>query len=168
MPISVTAPAHARRLAPPLTRLVNAALALESARAGEIVIVLTDDDALRKLNRRYRKIDRATDVLSFAYEPAGPLPALALGAAASGARRTISGDLVVSLDRAHAQARRYRVTPGRELARLVIHGALHLAGLDHHRVAERRHMREREERALAATRASIAALDRALKSPPRA
>ena len=168
MAVSVTAPAHARRLLPPLTRLVNAALALESAHAGEITIVLADDATLRGLNRRYRKLDRATDVLSFAYEDATPTPALALGARAAGGRRRVSGDLAISLDRMQEQAGRYRVTPGRELARLVIHGALHLAGLDHHRVAERRHMRASEEKALSGARTSIAALDRVLRSPRRA
>ena len=118
---------------------------------GEISIVLSDDRALRVLNRRWRGIDRATDVLSFSYEdgpkPKGPL---------------VHGDLVISMERMEAQARRYRVTRGAELARLVIHGTLHLAGLDHHRLAERRTMRAAEEAALRAGRAAIRALDRTL------
>jgi len=160
MPVTVTPPM--RGLAAPLTRLVALALAPEHARAGEITVVFADDAALRDLNRRYRKIDRATDVLSFDYDDPSPTPALLAGAGAG--RREVSGDLVISLDRMRAQARRYRVSEGRELARLVIHGALHLAGLDHHRAAERRHMRAREEHALARGRAAIDALDRALAS----
>jgi probable rRNA maturation factor len=165
MPVTVTPPL--RGLAAPLRRLVALALAPERARAGEIAIVLTDDAALRDLNRRYRRIDRATDVLSFDYDDPSPTPALLAGAGAGRGRRDVSGDLVISLERMHAQARRYRVSEGRELARLVIHGALHLAGLDHHRLAERRHMRAREEHALARGRAAIAALDRALSHMPR-
>jgi len=168
MAVSVTTAGSARGLAAPLTRLVSVALALESTRAGDIAIVLTDDATLRDLNRRYRGIDRATDVLSFSYEDATLTPVLSLGARTGRGRRLVSGDLAISLDRLAEQARRYRVTRGRELARLVIHGALHLAGLDHHRVAERRHMRAREEQALAAVRAPITALDRVLGRSARA
>ncbi len=75
----------------------------------------------------------------------------------------MDGDIVVSLERVAAQAKRYRVTPGRELARLAIHGALHLAGLDHHAAAERAEMRRCEARALRACGAPrIRTLDRAL------
>ena len=140
MPISVRSPRSAARLTAPLGRLIRATLALEGRRAGDVTVVLTGDAELRELNRRWRGLDRATDVLSFSYDGA---PA-----------RAVSGDLVISLDRLAEQARRFRVSRGEELARLVIHGALHLAGLDHHRAAERRHMRARERAALAALRAS--------------
>jgi probable rRNA maturation factor len=154
MPISVARPDGAQRfttrLAPALRALVRVALALEGKRAGEIAIVLADDAALRELNRRYRGIDRATDVLSFGYdEPT-----------AGGA--TVDGDLVISLDRVAEQSRRFRVTRGEELARLVIHGALHLAGLDHHETRERAHMRRREEQAMRAARADVRRLERVL------
>lgn len=135
----------------PLATIVRTALALESLRPGDIAIRLTDDAELRELNRRWRGLDRATDVLSFSYDGEGR-PAMP----------RVNGDLVISLDRLNEQARRFRVTRGRELARLVVHGALHLAGLDHGRAAQRRHMRAREEAALRAARAPIAALDRAL------
>jgi probable rRNA maturation factor len=165
MAVTVTPPL--RGVTAPLTRLVALALAPERARAGEIAIVLTDDAALRDLNRRYRRIDRATDVLSFDYDDPSPTPALLAGAGVGRGRRDVSGDLVISLDRMRAQARRFRVSEGRELARLVIHGALHLAGLDHHRLAERRDMRAREEHALVRGRAAITALDRALAGAGR-
>ncbi|HEY2956080.1 MAG TPA: rRNA maturation RNase YbeY [Candidatus Eisenbacteria bacterium] len=127
---------------------MRAALAAEGRRAGEIGVVLAADAELRALNRRWRGIDRATDVLSFEYgERDG---------------RRVSGDLVISMDRVGEQARRFRVTEGRELARLAVHGALHLAGLDHARPGERRHMRLREDRALRAAAAAVRALERAL------
>lgn len=151
MPISVGSPRSASGLTRPLAALVRAALAPLRLRPGDIAIRLTGDAELRELNRRWRGLDRATDVLSFSYEdgnrPAGP---------------RVSGDLVISLARAEEQARRFRVSNGAELARLVIHGTLHLAGLDHHRAAERRAMRAREEAALVAARSAIAALDRAM------
>jgi len=153
MPLTLDGDVRAAARAP-LAALVRAALALEDLRPGDITIRLTHDAELRELNRRWRGIDRATDVLSFSYDGDG-----------RPAGRTASGDLVISLDRLAEQARRFRVSPGRELARLVIHGALHLAGLDHHRAAERTHMRSREERALRGARTAIAALDRALAAP---
>lgn len=172
MPISVESPRSAARLSPPLRALLRGALALEHARPGEIAIVLADDVRLRELNRRWRGIDRATDVLSFGYdEPApgrrrAPRPARTAPRPREGAPVPVSGDLVISLDRVRAQAKRYRVTPGRELARLVVHGALHLAGLDHHRTDEREHMRRQERRALRGVSAHVSTLDATLLEQP--
>jgi probable rRNA maturation factor len=151
MPVSVVSPRSLTGLARPLSTLVCAALALEGRRPGEVAVVLTDDAQLRDLNRRWRGLDRATDVLSFGYD--------------DGQGEVADGDVVVSLERARAQAQRCRVTEGRELARLVVHGALHLAGLDHQSAAERRRMRAREERLLRGAREEIAALDRGLGAP---
>jgi probable rRNA maturation factor len=138
---------------------VRAALAAERRRPGEIAVVLTDDTTLRALNRQWRRIDRATDVIAFAYDERDPAP---------GTRATqVNGDLVISLDRVRAQARRFRVSEGCELARLAIHGALHLAGLDHHRAAERKAMRAREEAVLAACRRPVRELERAMTRPKR-
>lgn len=153
MPISVAAPSELKRLAAPLGELVRETLAAEGRRAGEIHLELTGDAEIRALNRRWRGIDRATDVIGFAYdEGPGPFSARARP-------RAVNGDLVVSLPRVTEQARRFRVTPGAELARLVIHGALHLAGLDHQRAAERRHMRAREEAILRRARPLARRLD---------
>ena len=156
MPISIASPRNAGRLGPPLRAIVRAALALEGRTAGEIAIVLTDDATLRALNRRWRHIDRATDVISFGYDERDPIPR------ARGDR--VNGDLVISMDRVAAQAKRFGVTPGRELARLAIHGALHLAGHDHRRPAERKKMRAREDAALAKCRSAVTRLDREMNS----
>jgi probable rRNA maturation factor len=157
MPISVASRASGGRVPQALTAalgaIVRAALAAEDRRPGAIAIVLARDPELRELNRRWRGIDRATDVLSFPYADAAG---------------RIDGDLVISLDRLAAQARRYRVSRGSELARLVVHGALHLAGLDHGRAAERVHMRRREGAVMRACATPIRALERALERPPGA
>ena len=132
----------------PLAALVRAALAGEGRKPGELGIVLTGDAPVRELNLRWRGLDRATDVLSFGYdETPGTI---------------VNGDLIVSMDRVAEQARRYRVTRGRELARLIVHGALHLAGLDHKTSAQRRRMRAREARLLKAGATHVRALERAL------
>ena len=119
-------------------RLCQAVLAGEGVARAEIGFVYGDDAALRALNARFRQTDRATDVLSFTYEdgldPRG--------------ERVLSGDVAVSVPRVVAQAKRFRVSLGRELARLLTHGALHLCGHDHVKVGERRIMRARERRHL--------------------
>jgi probable rRNA maturation factor len=148
MPVSVVDARRRRGLASPLRALVHAALALEGRRPGEVAVVLADDATLRELNRRWRGLDRTTDVLSFGYD--------------DGTGEVADGDIVVSLERVEEQARRFRVSRGRELARLVAHGALHLAGLDHARAAARRAMRAREDRVLRAGREVVSALDEAL------
>jgi probable rRNA maturation factor len=146
--ISIADDRVSRSIAAPLRALIRATLAIEGARAGEIGVLLANDAPLRALNRQWRGIDRATDVISFPYF-----------VGKRGQVRLVAGDLAISMDRAFEQARRYRVTRGRELARLVIHGTLHLVGHDHHRLAQRRIMRAQEARALRAARDTIRALD---------
>ena len=158
MPISVRSPRSLASLAPALRALVRAALRSEGRRAGEIGLLLADDATLRRLNRDWRGLDRATDVLSFGYDEARA--PRSLGARFARRSAPIHGDLAVSMDRVRVQARRFRVTPGEELARLVVHGALHLAGYDHRHAAERRDMRRREDRALRAASAPVRALAR--------
>jgi rRNA maturation RNase YbeY len=85
------------------------------------------------MNRTYLRHDYATDVISF------PL----------GEGDAVEGELYVNLDRARVQARRYGVSPTRELMRLVIHGTLHLVGFDDGREEERERMRMREDQYLA-------------------
>jgi probable rRNA maturation factor len=135
----------------PLRAVVRAVLLLEKRRAGDIAVVLTDDEELRELNRGWRKIDRATDVISFAYDEHEP----------DAATRPVTGDLVVSLDRVESQAKRFRVSRGTELARLVVHGTLHLCGHDHAKPGERTRMRAREGGALRAARRLAKRLDAA-------
>ena len=155
MSVTLTAPRGLGRLAPRLRALVLQVLRDEGRRAGEIAVVLSDDELLRQINRDWRGIDRATDVLSFAYDEREP----------DAATRPVRGDLLISMNRVHAQAKRYRVSPGSELTRLVVHGTLHLCGHDHARAGERTHMRAREESAMRAARATVTAFDRALSGP---
>lgn len=155
MPITIDAP---RGCAAHLRALVRDVLRGEGRRAGDIAVVLADDATLRRLNREWRGLDKATDVLSFAYDEHEP----------DAATRPVTADLVISMDRVREQARRFRVSEGAELARLVIHGALHLCGHDHMKPAERRAMRAREEAAMRRARATTTALQRALaRSLPR-
>lgn len=164
MPVSVSAPRRLARLAAPLRALVARVLRAERRRAGEIGLALSDDALLRQINRDWRGIDRATDVISFAYDEGSPGSLPGVAPAANGRRSSppVRGDLLISLDRMRDQARRYRVSQGRELARLVVHGALHLCGHDHVQSAARRRMRSREATLLREARAEARALDRIL------
>ena len=90
------------------------------ARDGEASLLLTDDDALRQLNRRWRGQDHPTNVLSF---PAADMPA--------GKGRKQLGDIAVAFETLTREAREAAKTPADHLAHLVVHGILHLLGLDH-------------------------------------
>ena len=102
-----------------LRRAVLATLARAApAVVGDITVVLAGDRAVRKLNRTFRGIDRATDVLSFDI--------------GDGLKRGEPfGDVVISVDMARRQAREYGATLREEVARLLVHGTLHLCGYDH-------------------------------------
>jgi probable rRNA maturation factor len=90
----------------------------------ELSIALVGNAEIRKLNAKFRQKDYPTDVLSF---PAGKeLP--------TGVR--LLGDVVISVERAQAQARQRGRTLNEEIATLLIHGVLHLLGYDHERSAK--------------------------------
>jgi probable rRNA maturation factor len=93
--------------------------------------LITGDAELRRLNREFRGKDEATDVLSFPVARALP--------SASGL-----GDLAISLARARKQAREFGHTTEQEVAVLMLHGVLHLLGMDHE--SDRGHMARAEKR----------------------
>jgi len=109
---------------------VRKVLGSEGIRRGEVGVVFHDARASRAMNRRYLRHDAVTDVISFPLEHAGT---------------ALEGEIYVNLDRAREQAREYGVSFPQEVARLVIHGALHLAGYDDRTRRERAHMAERED-----------------------
>lgn len=101
--------------------------------AQKVKLILCSNAAIRKLNRQYRNMDRATDVLSFTYNDPDLL-----------------GEIYISLQKAGTQARDFGVPFDEEMARLVIHGFYHLLGYDHEKPSERRVMEEKERKALKA------------------
>lgn len=98
---------------------------------GAVHCILTGDMELAALNERFRAKQGPTDVLAFPYDPAQ----------ASG----VHGDVYVSLERAAEQAAARAEPPGREVWRLFVHGALHLAGHDHDTAERDQAMRELQE-----------------------
>lgn len=125
-----------------LARFGRAVLSALGRSRWNMSLLIVDDAAIRRLNRQWRRIDRATDVLSF---PAGEDPGRLLG------------DVVISAPRAAAQAKRYGVTTTEELHRLLVHGILHLMGYDHVTPKGRREMRALEADLLRAPRGGLRA-----------
>ncbi len=121
-----------------------------------VSIRLCDDEAIHEINREYRDVDRATDVLSF---PTVNYPAgLTAGQADKYLRRELDdelnacmlGDLILSVPHVLAQAEEYGHSPERECAYLLVHGLCHLMGYDHIEEDDKRRMRAMEEKILTA------------------
>jgi probable rRNA maturation factor len=92
----------------------------------ELSVMIADDEVVRELNRSYRGIDKSTDVLSFSQTEGEVVPA------AEGGGSFAAGDIVISLPTTERQATAAGVPLEQELRRLLIHGILHLKGMDHH------------------------------------
>ena len=112
-----------------------------------ISVMLTDDEGIHSVNREFRGVDRATDVLSF------PLNELIPGQFdAEGCERDLDtgaillGDMMISVPRCEAQGEEFGHGYERELMYLTVHSVLHLLGYDHVDEGEqKRRMREREK-----------------------
>jgi len=110
-------------------------LLLQKFEQGEISIVFVNNRRIRNYNRDYRKIDRATDVLSF------PM----LEGLGGELHPGFLGDVMISLEMTEVEARLYARETDEQLLILLIHGILHLMGYDHERSeAEEKKMTRRE------------------------
>lgn len=105
-------------------RLAAKTFALLKMKEGSIDVTIVDDELIRKVNRTYRQLDQATDVLSFAFlegekEPTLPDQPIALG------------EIIISFETAQKEAREDHKPLLAELGLLFVHGLLHLLGYDH-------------------------------------
>lgn len=107
-----------RGVRPLLRQAIAAAAATLSTRPGELAIVLTDDSAIRKLNRAWRGKDEPTNVLAF---PAAP----------QACSHRLIGDIVIAYETLAREAAAERRSFTHHLAHLAVHGFLHLCGHDH-------------------------------------
>lgn len=107
-------------------KAAKAAAKLEG-KTGDVSLLFTDDDNIRRLNKEYREKDAVTDVLSF---PSG--------------EQGFLGDIALSLPRAERQAGEFGHSVEREAAFLVAHSMLHLFGYDHETEEEEKEMREKQ------------------------
>ncbi len=135
---------------PLLTRVIAAALEAEGVTIPcGVDVLLTTDEGIREINLEQRQIDKATDVLSF------PMLELTPGTPPDGTGEDELdpetglcplGDMVISVERAEAQAQEFGHSIQRELAYLAVHSVLHLLGYDHlDEGTQKAQMRAREE-----------------------
>ena len=106
--------------------------------AGDINYVFVDDEEILRVNRQFLGHDYYTDIITFDN-----------GTAAPGTSHTLCGDLFISLDTVRTNAEGLGATYEQELHRVIIHGVLHLCGLNDKGPGEREQMEAAENRALA-------------------
>lgn len=113
-------------------------------------ITLTIPEEIRKINMKYRNIDRATDVLSFPMFEKEELEQIINQNSEKNVDKTIEkidilGDIVISIPKVYEQADEYGHSFERELSYMVVHGFYHLMGYDHMQEDEKKVMRQKEE-----------------------
>ena len=115
-----------------IRRWVNEVASTYDCHVGEINYVFVDDERILEVNRQFLQHDYYTDIITFDYTQG----------------RVISGDLYISLDTVSSNAHQLNVPYERELHRVIIHGVLHLCGLNDKGPGERELMEEAEDNAL--------------------
>ena len=115
-----------------VTAWVKAVAATYDRRVGDITYIFVDDEEILRVNREFLQHDYYTDIITFDYN----------------AGRTIAGDLFISLDTVRTNAEGLGQTYNQELHRVIIHGVLHLCGLNDKGPGERELMEAAENRAL--------------------
>ncbi len=118
-------------------------------------IVLMDDEQMRDVNHKYLGRDETTDVIAFPFRDA-PL-----------SRDDCAGEIIVSAERAAAEAAHRKIDVESELALYVVHGALHLAGFDDTTPEQASLMHQREKELLRALGYDAERLWKPLKTKPR-
>lgn len=114
------------------TAWVKAVAASYEKKVGDIAYIFCDDDKILEVNREYLQHDYYTDIITFDYCEGN----------------IISGDLFISLDTVRSNAEQLGVTYEQELRRVIIHGILHLCGVDDKGPGEREIMEAAENKAL--------------------
>ena len=128
--VNVKMPAIRRR---DTSAWVKAVAASYGKKVGEIAYIFVDDEEILRVNREYLQHDYYTDIITFDYTEGD----------------TISGDLFISLDTVRTNAEQYGKPYEEELHRVIIHGILHLCGINDKGPGERELMEAAEDKALA-------------------
>ena len=109
-----------------IENVISEALKYEGVRDNtEISVTIVDNEEIRKINNKFRNIDRATDVLSF------PLIDFDNEDLPNDGSKIYLGDIIISIERAKEQANEYGHSLDREVGFLTAHSMLHLLGYDH-------------------------------------
>lgn len=102
--------------------VLNATLNHEKVKNAIFSIIFVEDDEIHRINRDYRKVDRVTDVISFAFEDNEEMMYNDI---------RVLGDIYICIPQMKRQAISYGHSEKRELSFLAVHGLLHLLGYDH-------------------------------------
>lgn len=111
-----------------------------------MTITFTTPEEIRKINKKYRKIDRATDVLSFPMFEKAELDEKIKNK--DFLYEDVLGDVIISIDKVKEQAEEYGHSFERELSYMLVHGFYHLMGYDHIEEEDKKIMRPKEEKIL--------------------
>ena len=111
-----------------------------------ITITFTTPEEIRKINKKYRKIDRATDVLSFPMFEKEELDEKIKNK--DFLYEDVLGDIIISIEKVREQAEEYGHSFERELSYMLVHGFYHLMGYDHIEEEDKKIMRPKEEKIL--------------------
>lgn len=140
-----------------INEIVEAALDYEKCPyEAEVNVILTDNEAIKQINKEFRQIDSPTDVLSFPmgdFETPSDFERLEEASEDYFHPETgelLLGDIVISVDKVLEQAEKYGHSAARELAFLTAHSMLHLCGYDHMEEDERKEMEQKQEEILGA------------------
>lgn len=115
------------------TRWLRTVAASYGCKIGELGYVFCDDDKILEINRQYLNHDYYTDIITFDYTEG----------------RILNGDIYISLDTVRSNALQQHTDYTEELYRVIVHGVLHLCGINDKGPGERAVMQEAEDRALA-------------------
>ena len=116
-------------------------------------ITLTSSEQIHKLNKKYRNVDKETDVLSFPMFEKEELNQIINNKVGNKLPEAI-GDIVICVPKVEEQAKEYGHSFERELAYMVVHGFYHIMGYDHIKEEDKRQMRPKEEKVLQALKQS--------------
>lgn len=105
-----------------MKKVLEIAIKEEELKDVEFNVILVDNNYIHELNKNYRKIDRETDVITFALEDNEEV---------NEEEHRLLGDIYISVDKAKSQALEYGHSFKREICFLAVHGFLHLLGYDH-------------------------------------
>ena len=115
------------------TAWIKKVAASHGRKVGDIAYIFCNDEKILEVNRQYLQHDYYTDIITFDYDEDD----------------VISGDLFISLDTVRTNAEQVGATYEEELHRVIIHGILHLCGINDKGTGEREIMEENENKALA-------------------
>lgn len=118
------------------TAWIRKVAATHGRKVGEIGYMFVDDERILEVNREYLGHDYYTDIITFDYDE----------------DEVINGDLVISVDTVRSNAAKYGKSYAEELHRVIIHGVLHLCGINDKGPGEREIMEAEEDKALALLR----------------